>query len=207
MQSRRRFAEICLSGAVVDQTLKTRLVGAVVLLGLAVIVLPLMLDGANEKALLADTRMPPAPDVPDAGVLLAEPPPQLPSAQAEVAQEHQPADPESGSAPGIVPPVVLDEVQADAVFPPVSEPDPRLQALANAWDVQVAAVLTVSNAERLREKLVSAGYRVRVRKVGNLHKVLVGPELRREDIEQVRDRLALDERVGRLQGVLVRYVP
>lgn len=200
-----------------DQTLKSRLVGAMVLLGLAVIILPLLLDGANEQALLAETRMPPAPVVPEAAALLVEPAAQLPEVEAGIVRDHAPAEPEP-AAPRVIPPVAIAPAAvgggrapervapaAAAVLPPAA--DPRLQALAEGWDVQVAAVLAISNAERLQAKLLAAGYPVRVLKVGKLHRVLVGPELRREDVERLRDRLAADVRVGKLKGVLVRYVP
>ncbi len=191
-----------------DQTLKTRLVGAMVLLGLAVIILPLLLDGANEQALLAETRMPPAPAVPTAEALLAEPAAQLPEVEAGIIRDHAPAKPES-AVPGVMPPVAVAPTAVPMHTIPMSAPaaDIRLQALAEGWDVQVAAVLAITNAERLRAKLLAAGYPARVLKVGKLYRVLVGPELRREDVERLRDRLAADVRVGKIKGMLVRYVP
>lgn len=201
-----------------NQALKNRIVGVVVLMALAVIVLPLIFDGANEQTLLADTRMPPAPQVPDATTLLAERPAQLPEAEGEIAREHQAALPEVA----VIPPVAVAPeatTSASSDTPPAapaaaSTPavatvtaDPRLAGLAQAWDVQVTAVAAPEGAERLRAKLVKAGYKARVHKVDGLFKVLVGPELRREDAQSLQRRLGADIRVGKPQTVLVRYVP
>ncbi|MFZ5698398.1 MAG: SPOR domain-containing protein [Pseudomonadota bacterium] len=202
-----------------NQALKNRIVGVVLLMALAVIVLPLIFDGANEQTLLADTRMPPAPQVPDAMTLLAETPAQLPEAEGEIAREHQAALPEvpvippvavapeaTRSASSDTPPAVPVAGGAPAVEPFVAA-DPRLTGLAQAWDVQVTAVAAPEGAERLRAKLVQAGYKARVHRVDGLFKVLVGPELRREDAQSLQRRLGADVRVGKPQTVLVRYVP
>ncbi len=202
-----------------NQALKNRIVGVVVLMALAVIVLPLIFDGANEQALLADTRMPPSPRVPDATALLAETPAQLPAAEGDIAREHQPAPPEAPVIPPVavapeaatsasssIPEAASAAASAPAIALPVAA-DPRLASLAQAWDVQVAAVAAPEGAERLRAKLVLAGYKARIQKVDELFKVLVGPELRREDAQSLQRRLGADLRVGKPQTVLVRYVP
>lgn len=210
--------------------MKKRLVGIAVLLLLAVIVLPLVLDGANEDALLADTRLPPPPAVPEAAALLEAPPAELAAAEGGIARDHVPAEPEPVVAPVVPPVAVAPAAAAPAAVPAVAAPaarpaapsvpaaataaepvpapaDPRLAALAEAWDVQVAAVSSPDGAERLRGQLAKAGYKARIVRAGGLHKVVVGPELRRAAAEKLRDRLAADARVGKPKGMLVRYVP
>jgi DedD protein len=222
-----------------DPTLKNRLVGVVVLLLLAVVLLPMLLDGDNESGLLADTRLPVVPDVPSAESLLAEPPAIAPDVQAEIDAAHAPAEPESvppvAVAPGappdydaVVPPPVAESMVTQATVaqkPPVVQPppvaatpvvaaaaapqaaDPRLASLADAWDVQVAALSTLEAANQLKGKLAAAGYKSRVLAAGKLFRVVVGPELRREDAVALRDKLAADNRFGKPSGLLVRYVP
>lgn len=198
-----------------DQNLKNRLVGIGVLLLVAAVILPLLLDGANRDALQADTRLPPPPEVPAADALLQAPAPELPMAEAELAREHVPAEPEP--AP-VIPPVAVapTPTPAPAAAPaparaPVAETpaaDPRLTGLAEAWDVQLAALSSAEGAERLRAKVAAAGYKVRVIRAGSLLKVVVGPELRRADAEKLRDRLAADARIGKpADARLVRYIP
>lgn len=224
----------------IDSTLKNRLVGVAVLLVLAAVLLPVLFDGANEKALLADTRMPAPPEVPAAETLLAEPPSLVQQTEAEIAAEHALAEPEvqippvavapgappavpavTSAAPSTVTPAVPAPVPAAAnksapvaapvaVTPAPSAPaqvDPRLAKLADAWDVQLAAVSTPESAEQLRTKLVTAGYKARVIASGKLFRVVAGPELRREDALAMRDKLAGDARFSKLKAMLVRYVP
>lgn len=216
-----------------DQTLKNRLVGAVVLLAVAATVLPLLFDGANERALMADTRMPAAPEVPDAGKLLATDQSTLAATQAAVEQAHAPAAVENAvveSASTASAPLAAAAAPALAVKPAVTAvpatpvagsavaipataattpapADPRLAKIAEAWDVQVAAGASAEGAERLRAKLAGAGYKARVRVEGGLYKTVVGPVLRREDAVALRDALGADGRVGKPRGMLVRYVP
>lgn len=200
-----------------DVTIKHRLVGAAVLLALAVIFLPMLFDGANQRALLSDTRMPEAPVVPAAETLLEEPAPRMAAAEEEIAQVHEPAEPE----PAVVAPVAVAPAPpasgAEAVPTPAAgtghaSPPPGARTdLAEAWDVQVAALATADAAEKLRAKLAKAGYNARVRAVQSagktVYRVLVGPELRRDVAVTLRDRLAADARVGKPSGLLQRYVP
>lgn len=184
----------------IDEALKYRIVGAVVLLVLAAIVLPLLLDGANQASLLADTRMPPPPDVPKAEVLLADAPSMVNDIEAEIDAAHLPAEPEEPEQPA---PVALAPGAPDAA--PV--PEARLASLAEAWIVQVAALSTAEAAEKLRVKLAQAGYKAQIAPLGRLFRVTVGPELRKEDALAIRDRIATDARFGKPEGRVARYVP
>lgn len=193
-----------------DPTLKNRLVGVLVLLLLAAVLLPLLFDGANEQSLLAETRMPVPPDVPQAEALLADPPATLPAAETEIAAAHAPAEPEPAvlAPPAVPQPAVAAPVPVTTATQVAPAPvDARLAGLAEAWDVQVAAVSTAEAASQLRTRLAAAGYKARVQPAGVLFRILVGPELRKEDAASLRDKLAADGRIGKLNGRLVRYVP
>lgn len=195
-----------------DQTLKNRLVGAAVLLVLAVIVLPLLFDGANQQALMSDLRMPVPPEVPDAAALIDGGRSTLAEAKNEVLREHAPVEPEPEPAvPVAVAPSPAEPVPESSPAPATSQPaapaDERLAKLAEAWDVQVAAGSSAEGAERLRSTLVAAGYKARVRRNATIYRVVVGPVLRREDALALRSALAADARVGKPAGLLVRYIP
>lgn len=229
----------------IDPALKNRLVGVVVLLLIAVVLLPILLDGDNQQALLADSRLPVAPDVPAAEGLLAEGPALAPGVEAEIASAHAPAEPETvppvAVAPGTPPdydahvpapvaestvtqatvgpvaatpptvaarPPVMPAAAPTATVPPTTAAaDARLASLAEAWDVQVAALSTLDSANALKAKLVAAGYKSRVLAAGKMFRVVVGPELRKDDAAALRDKLAADGRFGKSAGILVRYVP
>lgn len=195
-----------------DQTLKNRLVGAAVLLVLAVIVLPLLFDGANQQALMSDLRMPVPPEVPDAAALIDGGRSALAEAKNEVLREHAPVEPEPEPAvPVAVAPSPAEPVPESSPAPATPQPaapaDDRLAKLAEAWDVQVAAGSSAEGAERLRSALVAAGYKARVRRDAAIYRVVVGPVLRREDALALRSALSTDKRVGKPAGLLVRYIP
>ncbi|MFZ5723366.1 MAG: SPOR domain-containing protein [Pseudomonadota bacterium] len=197
-----------------DPILKKRLTGTAVLVVLAALLLPLVLDGANEEALLADTRLPPPPAVPDAAALLEAPPEAVSAAETEIARDHVPVEPEAPVIPPVAvapgtPPAETEPapVPAPAVAAPAPVADPRLASLAEAWDVQLAAVSSPDGADRLRASVATAGYKARIVRAGPLYKVVVGPELRREDAEKLRAKLAADARIGKPAGMLVRYIP
>lgn len=199
-----------------DQTLKNRLVGAAVLLAIAVVVLPLLFDGANQQALMSDLRMPPPPETPNAAALLDGGHSTLAEAKDEVLREHALIEPEAEPELEPIPPVAVAPSPAEpvpaspapaATSQPAKPADERLSQLAEAWDVQVAAGSSAEGAERLRNRLVAAGYKVRVRRDAGIHRVVVGPVLRREDAVALRTALAADARVGKPAGLLVRYIP
>lgn len=201
-----------------DASFKNRLVGTIVILALAALVLPWLFDGANHEALLAESRLPPPPDVPAVETLLAVPPPETAAVTAEIDALHAAATPEVPAI--VIPPVVVTEpatpdrgepAAVGAAVPPSAEEVARLAALAEAWDVQVAAFSSPEGAHRLREALLAAGYKARVRDGaggGRLQRVLVGPVLRRADAEALKEKLANDKQLGLgRDALLVRYVP
>lgn len=200
-----------------DQNLKNRLVGAGVLLALAVIFLPLLFDGANQQALMGEMRLPTPPEVPQAQQLLeGGGASELPAMREEVRQAHAPASVEPEIAPTVAEQAgaASDEAGAVATPAPVApasaapvQTDPRLANLAEAWDVQVAAGSSREGASRLLVRLETAGYKARIRHDGEIYRVVVGPVLRREDAVSLRTALAADARVDKPQGLLVRYIP
>ncbi|MGR8921553.1 MAG: SPOR domain-containing protein, partial [Gammaproteobacteria bacterium] len=80
------------------------------------------------------------------------------------------------------------------------------RADVDAWTVQLGSFSDDANARRLIDKLRKAGHPAylerRVDGEKTVFKVRVGPQIRREEAEQVRDRL---EQEFALKGMLVRY--
>lgn len=175
-----------------DTALKQRLVGASVLIALAVVVLPMLLGGRPDQSnpesqkielpprpaeLDFETRRYPVRDEkpPAAREEESDPPRSLPSprpAEAPVTDIAQEAPAEDGQAQESRPPVASVELESqkapdiDPVEPPpVSQPE--VQAAPQTADngryvVQVASFGAADNANRLSESLRSFGYDVRV---------------------------------------------
>lgn len=76
------------------------------------------------------------------------------------------------------------------------------QGVPVAWTLQLASFKDEANARSLRKQLLKAGHKVYTRKNGDLVKVYVGPELKRQRLESLKKELQED--LG-LDGLLVRF--
>jgi DedD protein len=194
-----------------DRALKQRLVGAVVLIALAVILLPMMLGGRPESGAPVSPviELPPQPPGLDFGTrkfpistapgrpaedAAQEAPGPLPEPGRTTVQETAPAqaDP-AGEAEPLTAPASAD--------PPVAEPEPPPPARrpqnqsdeGGRYVVQVASFGAAQNASRLSDTLNALGYAVMVDSVksdvGTLHRVRVGPYATESDANAAVSRL------------------
>lgn len=169
-----------------DQRFKQRLIGAVVLVALAVIFLPMLLSGPAERtrvdielAIPDAPTAPPTPNLPDAD-MLDEPEPGQ-------ALESQPAPVEPEALPEAAAP-------AQANSPEDAAPLPQTTSDAGGFFVQVGAFGSNENAQRLAQRLRDDEFSVVVRDETvdeqTRHIVWVGPEASRQSAERVAQRLA-----------------
>ena len=157
--------------------LQHRLVGALVLIALAVIVVPLMLDfDAGQIPLSARDNIPEQPrDFHVEEVPLAVPGDAVAPTDAEPAVPAAPAEPAAGRPP--------------------------------AWVVQAGSFSSEDNARALRDQLRAKGYKAVFidREVVDGKPVLrvrIGPEVERARSDQVREKVV---REMKLQAVVVSY--
>lgn len=172
-----------------------RLVGALVLVALAVIVVPMILDLDTDRISLTsrsnvpekpkDYRIVEVPLTADGGVA------------AEAAVD-----------PGLNLPAGQDAAPQEAPPAPPGKPQPDQSAgKPPAFVVQVGSFSSPENALALRDRLRAKGYKGvfvdRDSAEGKpVMRVRIGPELERSRSEQVRERLA---REMNLQGMVVSY--
>jgi DedD protein len=194
--------------ALLDSGLKQRIVGALVLLALAVIFLPMLLSREDElRHVQVDApQMPAAPAMPDVElepVIVPEPQP--------VADEPMTAEPVSDHALVAAEPIAPVTAPAAApVEPPaVAAPAPvanKLDAnsLPISWSVQLASLSSASGAQALQKTLRSQGYNAYVRTFDGMNRVFVGPLIERAEANRVRDQL---NRQHKLNGFVVRFQP
>ncbi len=205
-----------------NQAMKQRLVGTLVLGCLALIFIPLLLDGEGMSPSIQSTALPPAPELP--AVSIAEPERPLiladtgaladdtntsavssgevtnttaaPLAAAAPATESAVAEPETTTAP-------VDAIPPSVEIPAASETAPALDAagLPEAWAVRFGSFGDRANAETLMNKLLEAGYKAYSRPVQSgtvtLTGVFVGPVLTRSEAnmlaQEVPRKLQLKE--------------
>jgi DedD protein len=194
--------------ALLDSGLKQRIVGALVLLALAVIFLPMLLSREDElRHVQVDApQMPAAPAMSDVElepVIVPEPQP--------VADEPMAAEPVSDQALVAAEPIAPVTAPAAApVQPPaVAAPAPvanKLDAnsLPISWSVQLASLSSASGAQALQKTLRSQGYNAYVRTFDGMNRVFVGPLIERAEANRVRDQL---NRQHKLNGFVVRFQP
>ncbi|WP_285259623.1 SPOR domain-containing protein [Halopseudomonas bauzanensis] len=186
-----------------DEGLKQRIIGALVLIVAAVVFLPMLLSGQDEtEQVQVDVPEPPVLD--EREIAAAVPPslpepapvPEIPQSAAESAEESAVTPlPDTASIEPV--PVVTEPVAP--VAEPAPEPAPAEQPAAPApttsggWVIQQASFSSVENAEGFRKTLAGQGYNAYTRSAQTdgktIVRVYVGPLESREAAARVRDEL------------------
>jgi DedD protein len=219
--------------ALLDKAYKQRMVGALVLVALAVIFLPMLFSRQDEQRQVT-VEAPAAPQAPAMPQVQVEPvvvpePQALPQepvpSDEEIAQQEAPAVP---SAPVATAPAPT----AKPVAPPAPAPVPALAAkpatapaqpitaapgkpdttqsrvdangLSVSWSVQLASLANRESAEKLQKTLRSQGYNAYIRSADGKNRVFVGPLIERAEADRLRDLL---NRQQNLKGFVVRFQP
>lgn len=212
--------------ALLDKAYKQRMVGALVLVALAVIFLPMLFSRQDEQrqVTVEAPAAPQAPVVPQVQMeTVAVPEPQaLPQepvpTDEEVAEDTAPAAPvaPAPTAPimitkPVAPPAVAKQIPAPAqpITASSSKPDTtqsRVDAngLSVSWSVQLASLSSRASAESLQKTLRSQGYNAYIRSADGKNRVFVGPLIERAEADRLRDLLG---RQQNLKGFVVRFQP
>jgi DedD protein len=199
--------------ALLDKGLKQRMVGALVLLALAVIFLPMLLSREDERRQVQvdAPQMPVAPEIPTIELQpVAVPEPQvLPDEPVGFAavEPLEPVEAPTVEAPAVATaPVTTASVAALApATAPVSKPS-RLDAnsLPISWSVQLASLSSSDGAQKLQKTLRTQGYNAYIRSFDGMNRVFVGPLIERAEADRLRDQL---NRQHKLNGFVVRFQP
>ncbi|TMU71082.1 SPOR domain-containing protein [Pseudomonas fluorescens] len=212
--------------ALLDKAYKQRMVGALVLVALAVIFLPMLFSRQDEQRQVtveapAAPQAPAMPQVQMETVAVPEPQalPQEPvPTDEEVAEDTAPAAPvaPAPTAPimitkPVAPPAVAKPIPAPAqpITAASSKPDTtqsRVDAngLSVSWSVQLASLSSRASAESLQKTLRSQGYNAYIRSADGKNRVFVGPLIERAEADRLRDLLG---RQQNLKGFVVRFQP
>jgi DedD protein len=208
-----------------NEILKQRLVGALILVALGVVFWPIIFVQPEQGASEAPLSIPPPPDVstqavdaPDPGGLRGSPEP-LDSIEGENVYgmfdediaagnlpetDHDQSDPQpeqetvqAGSEPE-------RETRAEAPAPLAMDAD----GVPLAWTIQVATVSNADKAEKLRQRLLALNHKAYVATVNSggkrLYRVGVGPQFERAELEKLQS--GIDQEFG-VKSLIVRYLP
>ena len=175
---------------------KQRLAGASILILAAVILVPLFFDGAGYRERQLESAIPPPPVEPEL-VTITQQNKQLPD--TTVAAE--PAEPVTIA---VMPQKVAEEVAKQKPVIKLHDDPPALdqQGVPVAWSLQLASFKDEDNAKGLRRKLIKAGYKVYIRKTGDLVKVFVGPDVQKSRLTELQQNI---QKEFDLDGIIVRF--
>lgn len=219
--------------AVLDKGMKQRMVGALVLVALAVIFLPMLFTREDEmrQVRVEAPQAPAMPSLPEVKVdpvavpepqPLPEEPQQPPvvvnESSAPVATPSQPITPSPQTQAQVQPkpqtPVPTPAPAAKAETRPAATPAPAATASAPSkidanglpvsWSIQLASLSNRAGAESLQKTLRSQGYNAYIRSAAGLNRVYVGPLIERSEAERLRDVI---NRQQNLKGIVVRFQP
>ncbi|KQM47682.1 cell division protein [Pseudomonas sp. Leaf15] len=220
--------------ALLDSAYKQRMVGALVLVALAVIFLPMLFSRQNEQRQVV-VEAPAAPQAPAMPQVQVEPvvvpePQALPEepvpSDDEVAAQTAPAAPAvpvQQSVPVVKPapapaaPVVAAKPAAPAPAPKPVAPQPAApgkpdvgqsridpNGLPISWSIQLASLANRESADALQKKLRAQGYNAYIRSADGKNRVFIGPLIERAEADRLRDLLG---RQQNLNGFVMRFQP
>ncbi len=217
--------------ALLDKAYKQRMVGALVLVALAVIFLPMLFSRQDEQRQVT-VEAPSAPQAPAVPQVQLEPvavpePQALPQepvpSDDEVAEQSAPSMPIAAApapaptpapAPAAKPvapapvakpaPAPAQPIAAAATKPDTTQSRVDANGLSVSWSVQLASLSSREGAESLQKTLRSQGYNAYIRSADGKNRVFVGPLIERAEADRLRDVLS---RQQNLKGFVVRFQP
>ncbi|MFS0827816.1 SPOR domain-containing protein [Pseudomonas phoenicis] len=210
---------------VLDKGVKQRIVGALVLVALAVVFLPMLFTRQDEvrQVHVEAPQAPAAPKMADVQVEpVAVPEPQVSpekTLQAPVVVNESNAPVTTPRQPITPSPQVQSQAPVAKAAP---TPEPARQASAQpaakaqatakvdpnglpaSWSIQLASLSSRPGADKLQATLRSQGYNAYIRSTDGLNRVFVGPVIERAEAERLRDVI---NRQHSLKGLIVRFQP
>lgn len=208
-----------------NDILKQRLVGALILVALGVVFWPIIFVEPGARVEPGQVSMPPRPAVDTTPI---EPPrPEQWRVTSETYEEQEQAtatddetltgvelspepavEPEQGGEERVSvepePPAATVQARTSAPEAPALD----VNGVPVAWSLQVATVSSADKAEDLRRQLLAMQEKAYVRKLErgdkDLYRVYVGPRFERAQLEQTR--LRINARFG-VESLIVRYLP
>ena len=216
-----------------NDILKQRLVGALILVALGVVFWPIIFVQPDEQGVTERPGIPPRPAVDSTAI---EPPDMAglrPSRELTAREEQVEQEPETElaplepppetSAPETEEPAVVAATSAPEQAPATSQEKPEPAATRTeapvkpkidkdgvpiAWILQVASVSSPEKADELRRSLLEMDQKAYVKKIKRngkaLYRVYVGPKYEKAKLGPVKTRV--DSAFG-VQSMIVRYYP
>lgn len=198
--------------------LKQRLIGALVLAGVGVIFLPGLFRESSTYPVDTRSQIPLSPEVESVVIeppkrlaeVLPSPEPDtmfLPESEQPVHEAPEELIAAAEATPDKAPPV-SPEPSADEDVLAAAPPEPAEEdaLIPGAWVVQVASLSSEESARRLRDKLQERGYKAYIRRVNNgeLNRVFIGPKFERETALSIKREI---DPVYKVNALVLQFKP
>lgn len=176
--------------------LQNRIVGSVILIALAVIILPDILDGQKAQPQRGFDTIPLQPEMNSAEVEV-----QLPTWEVDTSAPNQEVVADAENAPTMK---AADAHQTD-VFETMPEPE-TVEIGAPAWVIQLGVFSNEASVDRLVKQLQQAGYPAYAEPITgrDLTKVMVGPDSSKARLEAQLNKL---KQLTELSGKVLQHSP
>jgi DedD protein len=194
-----------------ERRLKERLIGAAVLVMMAVILIPMILDDtADSDISITESNIPSRPEDDFNSRIVPVKESDMTPIPVESVSETI-TEPVEEILEAATPPVVeeMPVVEEDRKTAPAQIKEKTAsnkQMGVTAWVVQLGSFSSEENAKGLNEKLRLAGYPAFVeplkRQSGIAYRVRVGPEILRSDAEALQQKL---KKSMQIDGIVIRY--
>lgn len=199
-----------------DNLLKQRLVGALILLALAIVFWPIIFVPTTQERNDVSVLVPPAPPV------NPEPLPEPDNlglrrggdAQAQLEDTFEdvllPDDSDANAPPASLPArdTVVVPAELEVARETLRAPQLDADGLPIAFSLQVATMGQKDRAEALRDELVNAGYKGYIKSLRRnnktLYRVMVGPKYSRDELLPVKTAI---DGAWRVDSLIIRYLP
>ncbi len=204
-----------------NEKLKQRLIGAVVLVSLAVIFIPIMLDGGEQSSMpMYGSNIPDKPDyqfepldiplqpvttVAEGRPVLIDKPEPAPKKVPPAKEKPTGATALASAEPTSRPPALVNNDPA-AIASQSASSTTAADSEPGSWVVQVGSFSLSTNALTLRDKLRAKGFTAFVEKLNSggdtIYRVRIGPELKKENANKQLQRL---QRLMGMKGIVMGH--
>jgi DedD protein len=171
-----------------DDGLKQRLIGALALLAIAVIFIPVLFDRQTLTPVSTVTEVPPMPVIEIEPVIVAQAPEVV--SPAPIPEEM----------------LVPDDTKPESVEP--TPPKLNENGVPHGWVLQVVSYEEKPKAEEFRDRLIADGYRAYLREAkiskGVFYRVYIGPKLDKNGL--LKDKAVIDKKYS-LNSIILDITP
>lgn len=203
-----------------NDILKQRLVGALILLALGVVFWPIIFVPQADRPVTEQPSVPPPPVVatepiatPDAAGLQVSPPLEATVEADGIATASGQGPAAASTSDTALAPTPTTDATAAADEQPARQVPPQPLHMDNdgvpiAWTLQVATVSSAEKADALRNRLLAMNQKAYVTQLSSggktLHRVSIGPKFERVELEKLQSQINAEFGVTTM---VVRYLP